>query len=353
MTLLPRCRGQLRLIKMMAYGRASRRSLRPQLAEHAAAIRALEDRNGHIWRLERRNVFKIGQRLITVKALVGHGYFLKWMQREFRWSLKTGQNYMNVAKAFGDKSETVTNLPITITALYLLSDADVPKEARDTALEIAARSSGLIVDRTMAKGIIEDWVKKLRRERPRPRRGGDLLADKLPRKPIPPIDIVARMAKFERDVKDLSALCKLDDQARLPSEENDRKFARNVRRILLDLVIMEFTDDDDNFALLRERVELARQSRNCVVSGRTHDFVRDAAQEGSATISCRRRPGGKGRDNRRPPPGALARTLPSMSGSAGGGPALAGGGAWSRGQTALGGLRLFLDAKSNGPNRPA
>ena len=86
------------------------------------------------------------------------------MQREFRWSSKTGQNYMNVAKAFGDKSETVTNLPITITALYLLSDADVPKEARDTALEIAARSSGLIVDRTMAKWIIEEWVNKLRRE---------------------------------------------------------------------------------------------------------------------------------------------------------------------------------------------
>jgi hypothetical protein len=206
---------------------------------------------------------EVGSFTLSTKGLVGHAYFLNWMKREFRWTPKTGQNYMNVAKAFGDKSETITNLPITITALYLLSESEVPKEARDAALEIAAQPGGLTVDRTLAKAIIEDWVKKLRRERPRPRprRGGDLLADKLPRKPIPPIDIVARMAKFERDVKELSALCKQEDQARLPSEENDRKFARNVRRILLDLVIMEFTDDDDNFDLLHETVEAARRLR--------------------------------------------------------------------------------------------
>lgn len=85
--------------------------LAAQLAEHATAIRALEDRNGAMWMLERRNVFKIGQRLITVKSLVGHGHFLNWMKREFRWSPKTGQNYMNVAKAFGDKRLRICRSP--------------------------------------------------------------------------------------------------------------------------------------------------------------------------------------------------------------------------------------------------
>jgi hypothetical protein len=61
----------------------------------------------------------------------------------------------------------------------------------------------------------------------------------------------------------------------------------------------------------------------CVVRGRPHDDVRDAVvRVGDNFLSSP--PAGKCRDNPCAPPGALARTLPSMSGSAGGGQALAG-----------------------------
>ena len=55
-----------------------------------------------------------------------------------------------------------------------------------------------------------------------------------------------------------------------------------------------------------------------------------------ATTCVCRSPSRRSRDNRRPPPGALAQTLPCMSGSAGGGPAVAGGSAWSRGADRIG-----------------
>ena len=87
------------------------------------------------------------------------------------------------------------------------------------------------------------------------------MADKLPRMPILALNIVARMAAVHRDVKELSERRRREKQSLIPSEETDRKFARNVRIVLIDRVIAECFDDPDNFALLGERYERACELR--------------------------------------------------------------------------------------------
>ena len=74
----------------------------------------------------------------AVKAGVGHGDWLLWLQTEFGWSEPTARRYMQVAGAFQNAhSERFDTLTIDATALYALSAADVAQEARDIAIERA------------------------------------------------------------------------------------------------------------------------------------------------------------------------------------------------------------------------
>ncbi|WP_198023929.1 DUF3102 domain-containing protein [Mesorhizobium sp. LNHC221B00] len=63
-----------------------------------------------------------GRDLITVKKKMEHGRFGDWLKREFGWSERTAQNYMNASRAFdelaarGCAPESVALLPPT--ALY-------------------------------------------------------------------------------------------------------------------------------------------------------------------------------------------------------------------------------------------
>ena len=52
------------------------------LAEKASAIRRLAKNIT-------RDVVEIGGHLIEAKALVGHGNWLEWLEREFQWSKRT------------------------------------------------------------------------------------------------------------------------------------------------------------------------------------------------------------------------------------------------------------------------
>jgi hypothetical protein len=60
-----------------------------------------------------RAIIEIGQKLIEVKGGLDRGQFTGWLHAEFGWSERSAQNYMKAAQAFGAKTETVADLPVT------------------------------------------------------------------------------------------------------------------------------------------------------------------------------------------------------------------------------------------------
>lgn len=101
------------------------------LADHADAIRTLGKR-------VIADVIEIGRRLTEAKRIAGHGNWLPWLEREFRWTDRTALNFMRVHE-LAMKSETVSDLDIPVRGLYLLAAPSTPDEAR---AEVLARAEG-------------------------------------------------------------------------------------------------------------------------------------------------------------------------------------------------------------------
>jgi hypothetical protein len=80
-----------------------------------------------------QGIVEIGHKLIEVKQELPHGQFGTWLAIEFDWSDRTARRFMDVAKTF--KSDTVSNLSISPSALYMLSSGNVPETARKEAIE--------------------------------------------------------------------------------------------------------------------------------------------------------------------------------------------------------------------------
>jgi hypothetical protein len=116
----------------------------PFCAEQAQAIRELV---GNV----RRDIIEIGSRLIKVKAKVGHGNFLAWLDREFGWSDETARKYMRIAEAFGSNSKLL-GISIDAEAFYTLAGKNVPEAAREEAIDRAR--AGERVTRAKAREIV-------------------------------------------------------------------------------------------------------------------------------------------------------------------------------------------------------
>jgi hypothetical protein len=84
-----------------------------------------------------RDVLEIGARLREVRNALYHGEWEKWLDVEFGWSNRTARRYMAVAKAFADKTDIVSDLPIDLSALYLLARPRTPPEVREQMIERA------------------------------------------------------------------------------------------------------------------------------------------------------------------------------------------------------------------------
>jgi hypothetical protein len=83
-------------------------------------------------------IVAIGAELVKVKAAIGHGHYLPWLEAEFGWSERTAQRFVAVHECFG-KSDTVADLEqIDVSALYLLAAPSTPEPVREEALEKAA-----------------------------------------------------------------------------------------------------------------------------------------------------------------------------------------------------------------------
>jgi len=96
-----------------------------------------------------QNIVLIGKSLRTIRELLPHGEWGKWLDAEFSWSERQAQNFMNIDAKFGDKSAIIADLSPTV--LGLLSAPSTPEEARTEVLD-EARSEKITVAR--AKEII-------------------------------------------------------------------------------------------------------------------------------------------------------------------------------------------------------
>lgn len=87
-------------------------------------------------RMERtvQDIIEIGIDLNKVKASLGHGHFIHWLEAEFGMSENTARNFMRVASVYGSKSATVADLPAR--ALYELAAPSTPQEVRDQVEEL-------------------------------------------------------------------------------------------------------------------------------------------------------------------------------------------------------------------------
>jgi hypothetical protein len=117
-----------------------------KLAAHAAVIRNLGKRVV-------RDVIEIGRRLAECKQLIGHGGWLLWLEREFRWSEQTARNYIALHE-LAAKSPTVVDLDLPMRGLYLLAAPSTPEEARAAVIERA--ENGDAVPLAEIKRVIED-----------------------------------------------------------------------------------------------------------------------------------------------------------------------------------------------------
>lgn len=107
------------------------------VAEHAAVIRALGKR-------VIRDIIEIGRRLSDAKQALGHGNFLPWLEREFRWDERTARNFMQVNE-LALKSAKFSDLELPVSGLYLLARPSTPEEAREEVVTRAEAGEHLSV----------------------------------------------------------------------------------------------------------------------------------------------------------------------------------------------------------------
>jgi hypothetical protein len=94
------------------------------------------------------DIVAIGERLLTVKHHRGHGRFGQWLAAEFQMNERSAQRMMAVAERF--KSDNVSDLNITPSALYLLASNAVPDDVRRDA--IASAKAGTPVTHKAVRG---------------------------------------------------------------------------------------------------------------------------------------------------------------------------------------------------------
>ena len=118
----------------------------------------VQQQTGEIRVLMKRTVesiFEVGQRLIAVKARLGHGRFGLWLAAEFEWSQDTASNFINVAKRLGQNPK-FSDFDMAASALYVLFAPSTPEAAREEA--IARAKAGESISYTTAKAIKQKYA---------------------------------------------------------------------------------------------------------------------------------------------------------------------------------------------------
>ena len=103
----------------------------PILKEHTQEIRRLGKR-------VIEDIIEIGRRLTECKKIVGHGNWLSWIEREFQWCDRTAERFIRIYE-LSRKFDTLSNLEVPITGLYLLAAPSTPESAQIEVIERAEK----------------------------------------------------------------------------------------------------------------------------------------------------------------------------------------------------------------------
>jgi hypothetical protein len=104
-------------------------------------IRPLDVIADDINKLERGNIFDIGDLLLEAKAQCEHGEWLSWLHAEFEsYSVDTAERYMKVAR-LSAKFRSVRNLKLAATTLYELTDHDNGDDLQAIIKELAKHAT--------------------------------------------------------------------------------------------------------------------------------------------------------------------------------------------------------------------
>jgi DUF3102 family protein len=117
------------------------------LEQHADAIKTLGKRVVG-------DVIEIGRHLTEAKQICGHGRWLPWLERNFGWTDRTARNFMQVYEGFGAKSETISDLNLSISCLYELAKPSTPVEVRQEVIGRVER--GELVSRHDVKKLVAE-----------------------------------------------------------------------------------------------------------------------------------------------------------------------------------------------------
>lgn len=96
-----------------------------------------------------QDIVDIGEKLVAIKAKLGHGYFGKWLEAEFGWTDRTARNFIAVYEKF--KTEKISDLNLSPSVLYLLAADSTPDEATAEILQTAKERK---VDTAYTKALI-------------------------------------------------------------------------------------------------------------------------------------------------------------------------------------------------------
>jgi hypothetical protein len=99
------------------------------------------------------DIVRIGNELLAVKAALPRGRWGEWLEVEFGWSQDSAERFMRVALTYGANPQIAEYAP---SALYLLTQASVPEDARREAAEQV--SSGGRITHAAAKAIVTKHV---------------------------------------------------------------------------------------------------------------------------------------------------------------------------------------------------
>jgi hypothetical protein len=100
----------------------------PKLEEHAQTIRKLSKRIA-------ADIIGIGRHLAEARQLCGHGQWLLWLEREFRWTDRHARNFIAVYDM--SKSENFSDSCLPLSVLYKLAAPSTPEAIR---AEVLARA---------------------------------------------------------------------------------------------------------------------------------------------------------------------------------------------------------------------
>jgi Protein of unknown function (DUF3102) len=89
------------------------------------------------------DVIEIGRLLRECRALLVHGQWISWLNREFQWSERTARNFIAAYELAKDKSANFADLNLNISSIYLLAAPSTSKKARDEVLHRAEGGESL------------------------------------------------------------------------------------------------------------------------------------------------------------------------------------------------------------------